>query len=320
MTFCYNCRVEKTPMWRKILDTGSNKVVTLCNACGIYYKTKGSHRPRSLISKNNIVTLSDLVDKISKEEEAKANKLEKKSETPNSGTANQRPKVLVNNDVKLENLNIIQCSNCNNTNTSIWRRDTEGNPICNACGLFYKKKGFHRKVKTSTSCEDVFLSIEENLIRFTPIKRRNRSSSETKPLLKKSRLSFNSSDHIIDGIHTGALPIHQMSSGSAIESSPETPTPTITSISTSQTLKTSIHSQSSEIINSGISSNKMASSSPDLVKSDLGNYYKYDSFNVPYENNTKVPELSYSLPRISTPASTISLPPISSIFNISLDK
>jgi hypothetical protein len=35
-----------------------------------------------------------------------------------------------------------QCTNCETNTTPLWRRDSDGNPLCNACGLFY----------VSTSC------------------------------------------------------------------------------------------------------------------------------------------------------------------------
>ncbi|KAG2229221.1 hypothetical protein BDF21DRAFT_74123 [Thamnidium elegans] len=54
-----------------------------------------------------------------------------------------------------------QCSNCQTTTTPLWRRDPQGHPLCNACGLFLKLHGAVRPLSLKT---DV-------------IKKRNRSST-----------------------------------------------------------------------------------------------------------------------------------------------
>lgn len=33
------------------------------------------------------------------------------------------------------------CTNCHTTNTTLWRRNSEGEPVCNACGLYMKLHG-----------------------------------------------------------------------------------------------------------------------------------------------------------------------------------
>lgn len=30
------------------------------------------------------------------------------------------------------------CTNCGTTTTTLWRRNNDGDPVCNACGLYFK--------------------------------------------------------------------------------------------------------------------------------------------------------------------------------------
>ena len=36
------------------------------------------------------------------------------------------------------------CTNCKTNKTSLWRRNTSGAPVCNACGLYFKMHGHQR--------------------------------------------------------------------------------------------------------------------------------------------------------------------------------
>ncbi|NP_001083725.1 GATA-binding factor 6-B [Xenopus laevis] len=38
----------------------------------------------------------------------------------------------------------LACANCHTTTTTLWRRNTEGEPVCNACGLYMKLHGVPR--------------------------------------------------------------------------------------------------------------------------------------------------------------------------------
>lgn len=38
----------------------------------------------------------------------------------------------------------LQCSNCRTVTTTLWRRNNDGEPVCNACGLYFKLHGVSR--------------------------------------------------------------------------------------------------------------------------------------------------------------------------------
>ncbi|XP_012220304.1 uncharacterized protein [Linepithema humile] len=78
----------------------------LCNACGIYTKLNGVSRPPIRCSKP------------------------KQSVTPVNTTSVRRTGV--------------QCANCNTSNTTLWRRNNSGEPVCNACGLYFKLHNVNR--------------------------------------------------------------------------------------------------------------------------------------------------------------------------------
>ncbi|KAI8376760.1 hypothetical protein EDC96DRAFT_432526, partial [Choanephora cucurbitarum] len=44
----------------------------------------------------------------------------------------------------------IQCTNCLTENTPLWRRNPQGQPLCNACGLFLKLHGTVRPLSLKT--------------------------------------------------------------------------------------------------------------------------------------------------------------------------
>lgn len=54
----------------------------------------------------------------------------------------------------------LSCSNCQTMTTTLWRRNNNGEPVCNACGLYYKLHG--------VSCKPVVCLCDTKLTYFFP--------------------------------------------------------------------------------------------------------------------------------------------------------
>ncbi|ORX55986.1 hypothetical protein BCR36DRAFT_395741 [Piromyces finnis] len=75
----------------------------------------------------------------------------------------------------------IVCSNCGTTKTPLWRRNANGESLCNACGLFYKLHGVVRPISMKTDI----------------IRKRNRSGK--RDVLLETKYSKNSLDSSVKG-------------------------------------------------------------------------------------------------------------------------
>ncbi|KAG0294299.1 hypothetical protein BGZ96_001450 [Linnemannia gamsii] len=174
---CFNCKVTQTPLWRRTPD----RKHSLCNACGLYYKQYGAHRPLHI--RHKLPTVLADVRAGSLPYARPANMASRASSpgaleipfvfTPTSVAADSsasssdsdsdsscgprphslaslpdlakmytnaliRPPVQKTTPPLMTAKQGIECANCSQTQTPLWRKNDAGEPICNACGLYAK--------------------------------------------------------------------------------------------------------------------------------------------------------------------------------------
>ncbi|KAF9903279.1 hypothetical protein EC991_004007 [Linnemannia zychae] len=175
---CFNCKVTQTPLWRRTPD----RKHSLCNACGLYYKQYGAHRPLHIRHKLPTV-LADVrasalpyarpanssrgsspgaleIPFVFAPTSVAADSSSSSSSDSDSDSSSGprtthnlasfpdlakmytdaliRPPVQKTSPPLMTAKQGIECANCSQTQTPLWRKNDAGEPICNACGLYAK--------------------------------------------------------------------------------------------------------------------------------------------------------------------------------------
>ncbi|CEP14580.1 hypothetical protein [Parasitella parasitica] len=140
-TECANCGTTTTPLWRR----GPNGE-TICNACGLYLKARNTLRPPTLKRTVHKKATTPAEQK----NDCGGGTCPGGGQCNGTGGSTSCAGCPAFNQHQVNRQALI-CANCRTTTTPLWRRDEQGNTICNACGLYYKLHNVHRPVSMKRS-------------------------------------------------------------------------------------------------------------------------------------------------------------------------
>ncbi|KDN48474.1 glucocorticoid receptor-like (DNA-binding domain), partial [Tilletiaria anomala UBC 951] len=131
-TKCITCGTISTPLWRRTAEG-----LPICNACGERHTEQSASSP---------VTASRTARTMSSQRGTE-NQSPAGSGTMTDPGSDQAAGTtpLGSNSITKVDYQLV-CSNCGTNTTPLWRRDEDGNNICNACGLYHKLHGTQRPI------------------------------------------------------------------------------------------------------------------------------------------------------------------------------
>ncbi|ORX62431.1 hypothetical protein DM01DRAFT_1331855 [Hesseltinella vesiculosa] len=129
---CSNCHVTSTPLWRRTPD----RVHFLCNACGLYYKQYGNHRPLHVRQKQHQLSQKQKQAATPTSPSDSATHSKKRSTTASPNLV--RP--LYHHDTYTASY----CAHCQQPTLTVAATDRLGQPLCETCVDFSKPYGHDR--------------------------------------------------------------------------------------------------------------------------------------------------------------------------------
>ncbi|UJR09548.1 hypothetical protein I4U23_013784 [Adineta vaga] len=145
---CFNCGIISEPLWRHD-ETGHY----LCNTCRLRCRIDNSDRPlqrhtcrsdeedhiRSTAMDTSFSlplsqSTTKMLSSLALQDTDRTYTTTKNNSSINKSISDTNNKRALSNPRRSG----LQCANCQTQTTTLWRRNCDGEPVCNACGLYYK--------------------------------------------------------------------------------------------------------------------------------------------------------------------------------------